>query len=172
MSKIVLNNLGTPPGDPGVGKSAIFVDSANGPSVRKGGPGGGVETFKSLFGTGFASKKKTADETNSSTTPEIYDSLSIIGAPAGNYLVFLRWVWGYSSGSQDIRVQWYLDNNPMIEEHRQEPKDGGSNQRMHESVPTVISLDGDHEIKVEYSSSAAGNQARMYETEIILFRID
>jgi len=170
MSYIQLVESASEPSTPPAGKQKIFTTAANGPAVKK--SNGTVETFKSLFGTNFASKKKTDDLVNTTTTFQNYDTLSLIGVPQGNYLIFVRYVWGYSSAANDIRVQCQLDGVNMFEEHRQEPKDGGADQRMHECIPTVLSLDGDHDITIDWASSNGGNQARMYESEFILFRID
>lgn len=169
MSYIQLVNSAAEPSTPPAGKTKIFI-GPEGPSAKK--DDGSVDPFKSVFGTRFVAQKKTADEVNSTTTPVTYDSIDLIGVPQGNYLILVRWVWGYASGANDIRVDWQLDDVNFIEEHRQEPKDGGADQRHHEQAFSVLQLDGSHTIKVDYRSSNGGNQARMYETELVLFRID
>lgn len=169
MSDLTLNERSTPPSAPSNGKQTIFVDENNGPSVRK--SNGDVEPFKSLFGTTFTNKKKESDETTTSPTFVNYDTLNLTGVPQGNYLIMMRWVWGFASGANDIRVQWQLDEANIIEEHRQEPKDGGADQRHHNSSFSVIQLDGNHAITIDYASSN-GSQARLFESEIVLFRID
>lgn len=169
MSDLTLNERSTPPNAPSNGKQTIFVDENNGPSVRK--PNGDVETFKSLFGTNFTNQKKTVDETTSSQSFVNYDSLVLTGVPPGNYLIMMRWVWGFASAANDIRVRWQLDNADIIPEHRQEPKDGGADQRHHESSFSILALNGNHTINIDYASSN-GSQARMFQSEIILYRID
>lgn len=169
MSKITLDERSTAPDAPANGKQTIFVDENNGPSVRK--SNGDVEPFKSLFGTAFTNKRKSVDETTSSITFVNYDTLNLVGVPAGNYLILNRWVWGFASAANDIRVRWQLDGADFIPEHRQEPKDGGADQRHHESSFSVLALNGDHTITIDYAS-ANGSQARLYETDMVLFRID
>lgn len=170
MSSITLDERTTAPNAPANGKQTIFADVNNGPSVRK--SNGDIETFKSIFGTQASSAKETADLINTATTFQNYLNFNPTNLPPGNYLVLMRVVWGYSSGTNDIRVQFQLDNSDFVSELRQEPKDGGADQRMHDTIFSLVSLNGNHNFDINWAASSGGNQARMYEAEIILFRVD
>lgn len=170
MSALTLDERSTPPNPPANGKATIYVDQGNGPSVRK--SNGDIETFKAIFGTQASSAKETADLVNTSTAFQNYLTFNPTNLPQGNYLVLVRIVWGYSSGSNDIRVQFQLDNANFVSELREEPKDGGADQRKHSMAFSLVQLNGNHTFDINWAASSGGNQARMFEAEIILFRVD
>ena len=169
MSALTLVNQAVAPVTPNPNEVSIYVDTNNEPKYING--SGQVRGFDSLFGQNFASQKKTADETTTSTSFVNYDSFITQNLPEADYFVMVRYVWGYASGANDIRGQINLNGSPLIEEHRQEPKDGGVDQRFHFSTFTIAKLAGVNTIDIDYATSN-GSQARMYESEIILWRIN
>jgi hypothetical protein len=154
---------------PANGEVEFFVDSSLEPAIKL--PNGRIKTLGSLYGTQFNSKKRDTTQTTSGTNFTVYDALQLNNLPQGNYRIDMRWVWGYASVSNDIRVQWLLNGALLISEHMQEPKDGGADQRHHECSFAIENLTGNNTIEILFASSG-GNQARMYESQVVVYRVD
>lgn len=155
---------------PAPGEVNIFSNSGGDLAYKD--ENGQVNLFGAVFGKNFANKKKTSDQTTTQRSFQAYDSI-IAPADGNNYLVYVRYVWGYSSGSTDFRGRILINGSQALEEHRQEPKDGGNDQRYHFSTMTLaVPSGGNVEVEIEFAAGSSGNQARLYESEIILWRID
>ena len=171
MSVINLTNInGTAVPAPAIGEVNIFSDSTGNLSYKK--DNGEIKVFGALFGQGFSSKKKTLDQTTTQTAFQTYDNLTVPAA-GNNYFVMIRYVWGYSDEATDFRSRFLINGVQNNEEHRQEPKDKGADQRLHFSTFTVAQPSlGQIVIDLEFASGDGGKQARMYESEIFIWRID
>ena len=171
MSVINFTNMnGAAVPAPAIGEVNIFSDSGGQLSYKQ--DDGQVKVFGALFGQTFASKLKTIDETTTQTSYQTYDQL-IAPAEGNNFFVMVRYVWGYASGSTDFLGRILVNGTTGVSEHMQEPKDGGNDQRLHFSTFTVAQpVGGNVDIQVQFAAGSAGNQARLYESEIFIWRID
>lgn len=116
--------------------------------------------------------QKRTDQLNESGTAFVnYLTLNIpnaTGAPVTHEL-FVQYTWGFGSASQDFRSELLQDGNNIDpgNDHRQEPKDPGTDQRSSYVFFDEITVPaGGSVIQLNFASSSAGNQARMYSARV------
>ncbi len=131
----------------------------------------------SVFGRDAASKTKIASETTTGTTFDEYDSLTFnVSESTGTntYRCNIQFVWGHDSASNDIRVRLMVDGSQQGEEMLVEPKDAGTDQRIHDNILRYIEdlSVGSHTLSIEYRPSTPSRDPRMYQSVIEVWRTE
>ena len=167
----------TPPDSPTAGRYKIWVSSVDGkPKITD--ENGVTLGFESLYGSDLNFDTNDLDTTNNTTTFQNYLTIpyavSTVDANA-RYEVTISFVWGYSSAANDFRGQFTINGVQFGEEFRQEPKDGGTDQRHYTTFNFPVTgtdlnlLNGF--IGWNYASSTGGNIARMFYCYLKLKRL-
>lgn len=124
-----------------------------------------------IFGTRYSF---VSDNTASSTGSNTYQTALTLTTPVlpeGNYNVTFFYNWGYNSTGRDFMGQLIVDDTTVIMEHRQEPKDPGTDQRHVASGNIPITLTaGVHTIKLQYKCQNSGDNARIRNKSIQIWR--
>ena len=113
---------------------------------------------------------KTAATTSATSWQEYRKNTFYL--PKGIYRIGFNFTWGYSSTSYDIRVECRFDNT-QVAFLRQEPKDGGSNQRYWASYFDYVEVDtdGDYVMDIRYKANKSSHTARMYASVMEIWRV-
>lgn len=129
---------------------------------------GNVEPLGSLnpvIGADRSFQRRT-DQVNESGTAQVtYLTLNISnsGASPVTHELIVQYTWGYGSAATDFVGEIRQDGNLLVDGHRQEPKDGGADQRMsYMMMDEIIIPPGGSTVVLSFASSSSGNQARMY----------
>ena len=92
---------------------------------------------------------------------------------AGDYFVEVSYVWRFDHTSHDFRGRITIDNVLQGQEHRQEPKDAGSDQRHLAFRRYKVTLTaGSHDIDLDYCTSDDDGTAYIYDASITLTPIN
>lgn len=111
--------------------------------------------------------------TYTSTNPNYLTAISIITGviPAGSYRISWFYNWGYSSTGNDFMGRVQLDGTTIFE-HIQEPKDSNTDQRHVVSGFYVANIsNASHTITLQYRPQSGGQEARLYNPRLEIFRI-
>lgn len=134
-----------------------------------------IGSLNPVIGSQRVFKRKTTQQNSTSTAFTEYDSISVNNTQSVTvkHELLINYFWGYASGSQDIRVRVLVNGVQLGDEHRQEPKDPGTDQRYPATIFDEIELPpGNNTISLEFASSQGGTQARMYSSKIRSMRVE
>lgn len=167
----------TPPDPPTIGRVKIWASSTDGkPRITD--ENGVTSSFEPAYGSLYFSSYRDTFDSNNSTTPELYHSLAYTGAdidPLAEYEISAHFVWNHSSASNDIICDLELNGSPIGEEFRVEPKDTGTDQRIH--APMKYKVTGaelattNGNIDFYFRASSGGNTSRMYFCLLTILRV-
>lgn len=164
------------PSPPSVDRYKIWVDSNGKPRITD--ENGDTIGFENIYGSDYSGDKKNTEETNNTTSFVEYLSIpyEISDTTASaQYEITLSIVWNYSSGANDYRGVIKINGVIYGQEFRQEPKDGGADQRFFTSFPVLVggdeigALTGN--ISWDFASSVGGNTARTYYCSLTIKRV-
>lgn len=137
-------------------------------------PAGGV------FGTEYDYEEKTTLQTTTSTSWQEYMSLTTASLSAGKYRIGWMYVWSYSDSNDEFMARVQVDNttnliNPgdgTYPYHRQEPTDGGTDQRCYNYGFREVTLTaGVHDIDMDFQSDETADTARMHHGQIEIWKV-
>jgi hypothetical protein len=134
-----------------------------------------IGSLNPVIGSQRVFKRKTTQQNSTSTAFTEYDSISVNNTQSVTvkHEVICDFKWGYASANQDIRVRLLLNGVQQGDEHRVEPKDPGTDQRIPGFFFDELDLPpGNNTISIEFASSQNGTQARMYSSKLRSMRIE
>ena len=157
------------PSVPSAGKQVLYIDQANGPSVRK--DNGDIETFKSIFGGSFGAVNLSTTITNTGIAFSQYLSLQKLGLVSGTYIIFWKCRFKMNTAGRNIILK-LTNNSADIPRSlsEKELKDSGNDIREEMADFSIVNLSGDADIAIEFAPEQAGDTATMYSAEIFIFR--
>lgn len=166
-----------PPSSPTTGRSKIWVsDSDKKPRVTD--DNGITSSFESIYGSEYQSDVNDILATNNTTTFQSYLNLPYTITDvtvSSTYEVEVNFIWNYSSGSTDFRGQILINNVQYKEDFRNEPKDGGTDQRFWNGFKYRVGGDElsllSGNITWAFAASSGGNTARMYYCYLSIKRV-
>lgn len=168
LTKIAAAAVGSVEAD----KIGIFSDLDDQGTPKYKDENGSIFSFSNPFGSEFQYFENTADETNNSSTWDTYLSCVTTDLPLGDYFYIIEYYWNHSSGSTDFGGRLQLNDVTNGDIHRQEPKDGGGEQRfVNHFFRRFTGLSGVNTINFQYNAANNSNTSRIYEARAILFRI-
>ena len=84
-------------------------------------------------------------------TPQLKLRMSLLNGIKGRYRISWYYEWGYNKTSYNFRGEIKLNNSDILMNHKQEPKDGGTDQSVPSSGFAYVNLNtGDHTIDLNY----------------------
>lgn len=97
-----------------------------------------------------------------------------VGFLAGDYLVELSYGWRHSSSSSDIEVDFLLDSSSIgTRTHRQEPRDGGSDQSQAAFRRFKKTMTGGaHTLEVDFRAANGSGTSYMWDAIIVITKVD
>lgn len=153
--------------------SLNFVGS--GVTVTDGGSGVATVTIQGntpIFGTQYYFASSTSVSQTTSTSFQQKVRITTGSIPSGNYRVGCCYNWRGSSTSYDVQVRVQIDDTSTIIEHRQEPKDSGSNQQYISSGFNMIKLAaGTHDIDLDYATGNSNAVAYIWNAYLEIWRV-
>ena len=107
----------------------------------------------------------------SDTSYNVYREVSFY-LPKGTYRIAYLYYWNYSNVTDDIRIQCRFDGTE-VSFQRQEPKDGGSNQRyLHTTFDYVtVDTDGDYTMQIRFRCRSTSHIASMFRSVMEIWRV-
>lgn len=165
------------PDTPAAGRTKIWVDDGDG-KPKYTNDAGVTSPFGGLYGQNFQATLEDADATNNTTSFVTYDDLSYTVDTVSGFVIYevnINFVWGYSAPSTDFRARLLVNGVQIGEEFRQEPKDGGVDQRQYMSLTVPVfgfqlgTVTGT--IEFQFAASNAGPEARMFYNYMTIKRV-
>lgn len=176
MADATITMLGrpTPPSGPAAGKFKFYFNANTGEPEYVDDQGNAYP-FGNPFGKNFNKLKRDDTLTTSDTAFSTYLNAQINNLdPAGTYRVAIHYIWGHASASNDFRARLLVNGVQKGQEMRVEPKDPGTDQRIHTSFidyfdPNELQVNDTFEF--QFASGTSGTQARMYSAILEFWRV-
>lgn len=132
------------------------------------GPQGPVATF----GSEYNLAESLGQSQNGTTTFVTKLTLTLTSLPAGTYRLNWFYNWTLNGTGDDFEANIVQDGTTNLYEHRQEPKDAGTDQR-HPATGFIpnLSLSGNHTFEIEYRTDDVGITAFISDARLEIWRI-
>lgn len=124
------------------------------------------------FGSQYTYAESEAASSTNSTSFINKLTLTTASVPAGNYYIGYGYTWRYSGTSRNFMGRVMLDGATTLDEHVQEPKDGGADQQQIVSKFREVALTAAvHTVEIDWASETGGNTATISRARIVLWRV-
>lgn len=155
-----------------IGSVAILNDGSNANTWSKIGAGDTDWSIHTqIFGTEFQWDESTGESSTNSLSYVRKLRLTTTSLPAGEYRIGWSYNWSHNSTISDFEARVFLNDSITIEDHRQEPKDSGTDQRYQNGGFSIRTLSGINTIDIDWRTDNAGNTAFIRETRLEIWRI-
>lgn len=124
-----------------------------------------------VFGSNYKSASNSTAVTTTATTYSTVLTLTTDDLPVGEYIVGFFYNWGYGNTSYNFMSRIEIDSSDVIMIHEQEPKDTGTDVRQIGSGSIPVSMTaGVHQIRLQFRSQRSGDEARMRNMSMYIWR--